>query len=105
MKEIKLDENICGDVRRRRFFVIKNDKGYYQHYTHHSKWTEYLCNAELYNSERGAIDEAICMLEDRQNYLEKGDDFHYHFNKDFAKSFEKVFVVEVELKEMDSELK
>lgn len=59
--------------RCRRFFTIKNDKGYYIDYTHHSRWTPKICNARLFNSERGAIDEAQRMLKhkkkQRSNFL------------------------------------
>ena len=99
MKEVKLNDNIVGDIRCRRFYAIKNEKGLYQHYTHCSRWTEYLCNARLYNSERGAIDEATRMLEDKKRCDD--NNLRYRFSKDFGKSFEKVYVVEVRLSEVD----
>lgn len=98
MKEVKLNDNIVGDVRCRKFYAIKNEKGLYQHYTHCSKWTEYLCNARLYNSERGAIDEATRMLEDKQ--MKETESHYHHFNKEFVKSFEKVFIVELKISEV-----
>ena len=98
MKEIKLTDNLVGDGRSRKFFTIKNEKGFYQDYTHHSKWTEKLCNARLFNSERGAADEAVRMLEHKklENEGKSGS-----FSSGFGKSFEKVFVVELKLSEVE----
>ncbi len=97
MREVKLDAQIVGDMRQRRFFVIKNDRGLYQDYTHHSGWTDKLCNALLYNSERGAIKHAQYMLEHKK--LEGEGKAGNFFCRGFGKSFEKVYVVEIELRE------
>ena len=100
MKEVKLNDNIVGDVRRRKFYTVKNEKGFYQHYTHGSKWTDCLSNAKLYNSERGAIDEAMKMLEHKK-FESEGKCVWY--SKGFGKTFEKVFVVELKLSEAENE--
>ncbi|MBR6081230.1 MAG: hypothetical protein IKP60_13895 [Treponema sp.] len=98
MREIKLNDNIIGDEKRKHFFAIKNEKGLYIHYTHHSRWSDRLCNARLFNSERGAIDEATRMLEHKK-FESEGK--YGSFSKGFGKTFDKVFVVELELKEVE----
>lgn len=98
MKEIKLHDNLVGDVRCRKFYTIKNNKGFYQDYTHHSRWTEKLCNARLFNSERGAVDEAERML--RHKELES-EGKCCGFSLGFGKTFDKVFVVELKLSEVE----
>lgn len=99
MREIKLNDDIVGDGKKRQFFAIKNEKGLYIHYTHHSRWSNRLCNARLFNSERGAIDEAMRMLKHKK--LE-GENRNGGFSKGFGDSFEKIFVVELELKEVEN---
>lgn len=96
MREVKLNDNVAGG-RKRKFYTIKNEKGFYPHYTNHSRWTDELCNARLFYSEKGAIDEAMKMLEHKK-FESEGKCGWY--SKGFGKTFEKVFVVEIELKEV-----
>ena len=98
MKEIKLSDNFIEDVRCRKFYTIKNDKGFYQDYTHLLRWTEKICNARLYNSERGAFQEGKRMLKRKE--LEKENNSG-DFGIGYGQSFEKIFVVELKLSEVE----
>lgn len=97
MKEVKLTDNLIGENHTRRFFAIKNEKGFYQNYSIKSKWTDKVSNANLYLTEKGATEEACRMLQGKEN-LKNGKDYKY-FSTGFLESFEKLYVVELELKE------
>ncbi len=99
MKEVKLNQCLAGEVHRRRIFTIKNDKGWYQGYSIKSRWVECIANANMFFSERGAIEEAERMLKSKEN-INKGESPRW-FPEDFCNSFEKVYVVELRLSEVE----
>lgn len=97
MKEVKLNDCLCGDSHIRRIFTIKNDKGFYQGYSIKSRWVESISNANMFFSEKGATEEALRMLKAKE--LLKKEGHTKYFPEDFCDTFEKVFVVELKLVE------